>query len=225
MNFIRYMNCPLDLSERQTLIYKKLNERCNDYNNMTVFYTSDQLCADIKCINLTPRIINSELKKMIEKGFISVIKKGTKGNPTKYKITKISNLNVTNKNVNSNLNDNKFNEKNNKTVNIEKRNSSLNVKPYNNIEKEKYIKEINTIWSIYLKNDGRMYAEAQIPNLLKEYDFKELYRCVERYAKECEGKDSRFIQGAKRFFTEGYIDYLDANYKIATNFLENINII
>ena len=225
MTFIRYMNCPLDLNERQTLIYKKLNERCNDYNDMTVLYTSDQLYEDIKCINLTSRIVNSELKKMIAKGFISVIKKGTKGNPTKYKITKISNLNVTNKNVNSNSNVNNFNEQKNKPVNIEKRNSDLNVRPYNNIEKEKYIKEINYIWNIYPKNDGRMFAEEQIPKLLKKYDFKELYRCVERYAKECEGKDPKFIQGAKRFFTEGYIDYLDDNYKIVTSFLENINII
>ena len=225
MNFIRYMNCPLDLSERQTLIYKKLNERCTDYNNMTVLYTTDQLCADINCINLTPRIVNNELKKMIDKGFISVIKKGTKGNPTKYKITKISNLNVTNKNVNSNLNITHFNEENNKNVTFEKVNSELDVKPYNNIEKEKYINQINSIWSIYPKKNGRMFAEEQIPKLLQKYSFNELYRCVDRYTKECEGIEIRFIQGAKRFFTEGYIDYLDVNYKAKPSFLEDMNII
>lgn len=225
MTFKRYMNCPLDLSERQTLIYKKLAERCNDYNNMTVYYTSEQLCADIKCIKLTPRIANSELKKMIQKGFIVVIKKGTKGNPTKYKIIKISNLNVINKNINGKLNDSNFNGNNAEHVNNEKENSHLSVNPYNNIKKEKYIEEINSIWSIYPKNDGRTFIESQIPILLKQYDFKELYKCVERYAKECEGKDPRFIQGGKRFFTEGYKDYLDTNYKIATSFVDNLNII
>lgn len=225
MTFKRYMNCPLDLNERQTLIYKKLNERCDDYNNMTVSYTSEQLCSDIKCIDLTIRIINSELKKMIDKGVISVIKKGTKGNPTKYKIIKISSLNATNKYHNGKLNVRDFNEQNNKIVNFENTNSNLNANPYNNIEKEKHIKEINSILSIYPKKDGRVSAEVQIIELLKKYDFKELYRCVERYAKECEDRDPKYIQGARRFFKEGYIDYLDVNYKVRPSFLDNLNII
>lgn len=225
MTFQRYMNCPLSLNERQTLIYKKLNERCSDYNNMTVSYTSKQLCTDIECIDLTVRIVNSELKKMIEKGVITIVKKGRKGNPTKYKIIKISSLNATNKYSRSNLNVSNFNEHNNKLVTFENVNGDSNVTPYNNIEKEKYTNEINYILSIYPKNDGRIEAAGQIIQLLEKYDYKELYRCVERYTIECKGKELKYIQGAKRFFKDGYINYLDENYKEISTYIDNLNII
>ena len=57
-----YMNAPLKLTERQMLIYFYLYKKC-DFDNMEVKVTTSQIKAGIKIIDLTDRIINTELKK------------------------------------------------------------------------------------------------------------------------------------------------------------------
>ena len=63
---MNYINAPLDLTERQLLIYFFMYRNC-DFKSMEVKITTSQIKTGIKLIDLTDRVINSELKKMIEK--------------------------------------------------------------------------------------------------------------------------------------------------------------
>ena len=103
-----YMNAPLKLTERQLLIYFYLYKKC-DFDNMEVKITTSQIKTGVKIIDLTDRIVNTELKKMIEAGFLKLVKKGSKGNFSIYQIIKTSELSVTNAYVIGNLKDSNSN--------------------------------------------------------------------------------------------------------------------
>ena len=105
---MNYINAPLDLTERQLLIYFFMYRNC-DFKNMEVKITTSQIKTGIKIIDLTDRVINSELKKMNEKGYLKIIKKGSKGNFSIYKIIKTNELLVTNAYVIGNLKDSNSN--------------------------------------------------------------------------------------------------------------------
>ena len=103
-----YMNAPLKLTERQLLIYFYLYKKC-DFDNMEVKVTTSQIVTGVKIIDLTDRIVNAELKKMIEAGFLKLVKKGSKGNFSIYKIIKTNEMMVTNAYVIGNLKDSNSN--------------------------------------------------------------------------------------------------------------------
>ena len=90
-----YMNAPLKLTERQLLIYFYLYKKC-DFDSMEVKVTTSQIVTGVKIIDLTDRIVNAELKKMIEAGFLKSVKKGSKGNFSIYQIIKTNEIMVTN---------------------------------------------------------------------------------------------------------------------------------
>ena len=116
------MNAPLKLTERQLLIYFYLYKKC-DFDNMEVKVTTSQIVTGVKIIDLTDRIVNAELKKMIEAGFLKLVKKGSKGNFSIYKIIKTNEMMVTNAYVigNSNTkNKEKDNNKKEKESNLDK---------------------------------------------------------------------------------------------------------
>ena len=89
------MNAPLKLTERQLLIYFYLYKKC-DFDSMEVKVTTSQIVTGVKIIDLTDRIVNAELKKMIEAGFLKLVKKGSKGNFSIYQIIKTNEMMVTN---------------------------------------------------------------------------------------------------------------------------------
>ncbi len=88
---IGYMVSPLGLTERQILIYQKLYSKCN-FADMTVKYTVEQLRLDIKIVDLSMKVIYSDMQKMINLKYLEVIKQGRKGNPSVYKMVKIEEL-------------------------------------------------------------------------------------------------------------------------------------
>ena len=106
-----YMNAPLKLTERQMLIYFYLYKKC-DFDSMEVKVTTSQIVTGVKIIDLTDRVVNAELKKMIEAGFLKLVKKGSKGNFSIYQIIKTNEIMVTNAYVIGNSNT-KNKEKNN----------------------------------------------------------------------------------------------------------------
>ena len=83
------MHCmiiPMWLTTDQQHILIKLYEKCN-FRDMTVKYTVEQLVADSdKRLNLTTKKIRTILKYLSDNGHIEVIKRGTKGNATIYRI-------------------------------------------------------------------------------------------------------------------------------------------
>lgn len=150
---MNYINAPLDLTERQLLIYFFMYRNC-DFKNMEVKITTSQIKTGIKIIDLTDRVINSELKKMIEKGYLKIIKKGSKGNFSIYKIIKTNELLVTNAYVMGNLKDSNSNALEGEQVT----NAYLIGNPYSkNKEKDNNKKEketnFNKIISAYTDNN------------------------------------------------------------------------
>ena len=88
---MQYMILPMDLTERQLLIYKVLYRRCN-FNTMEVCITIDNIITSIKILNLTYKTVYSDIKAMEKKGYIKTIKKAAKGTAPIYKIVKIEEL-------------------------------------------------------------------------------------------------------------------------------------
>jgi hypothetical protein len=132
------MNASLKLTERQLLIYFYLYKKC-DFDNMEVKITTSQIVTGVKIIDLTDRIVNTELKKMIEAGFLKLIKKGSKGNFSIYKIIKTNEMMVTNAYVIGNSKDSNSNGLDSKEVTNAYviGNSNTKNKEKNNNKKEK----------------------------------------------------------------------------------------
>ena len=155
---MNYMNAPLDLTERQLLIYFFMYRNC-DFKNMEVKITTSQIKTGIKIIDLTDRVINSELKKMTEKKYLKLVKKGSKGNFSIYKIIKTNELLVTNAYLIGNSKDSNSNALEGEQVT----NAYLIGNPYSkNKEKDNNKKEketnFNKIISAY--TDNNELAEA-----------------------------------------------------------------
>ena len=153
-----YMNAPLKLTERQLLIYFYLYKKC-DFDSMEVKVTTSQIVTGVKIIDLTDRIVNTELKKMIEVGFLKLVKKGSKGNFSIYKIIKTSELSVINAYVKGNSKDSNSNALGDKEVTNRYLIGNSNTK---NKEKENNKKEkesnLDKIISSYTNNND--LAEA-----------------------------------------------------------------
>lgn len=221
------MICPLDLTERQTIIYKKLCEKCN-FQDMTVKYTTMQLSADIKSIDIDRYIINREIKTMVKKGYLEVIYQGKKGKPSIYKIVKINEINYTLSSPYVHIN---CTLKPSDSKGLEDMSSpnvhtkyTLSAHPINETEKEKDINnniyrsinsDIEEIWSKYPEKKGKEKAAKEIKKILKTISKEELIRAVNRYTegvkKERSNGFNKCYQYGSTFFKSGYIDYLDSN--------------
>lgn len=82
----------------------------------------------------------------------------------------------------------------------------------------KYIADFDELWTLYPRKKGK----GSIINSNSKLEFisknkAELKRCIARYSKEVEGKEQKYIMYGSTFFTTGYIDYLDNNYKEPVN--------
>lgn len=210
-----YMNAPLKLTERQLLIYFYLYKKC-DFDNMEVKVTTSQIKTGIKIIDLTDRIINTELKKMIEAGFIKLIKKGSKGNFSVYKIIKTSELSVTNAYVISNSKDSNSNALEDKEVTnryLISNSNTKNKEKENNIYSEiiKYLNEkANTNYRSSTKNT-QSFISARLKEGFAVEDFKKV---IDVKAENWIGTDfEKYLRPATLFGTkfENYLN--EANKK------------
>ncbi|WP_195973070.1 hypothetical protein [Clostridium thermobutyricum] len=101
-------------------------------------------------------------------------------------------------------------------------NSSLELKnnsnKQNKTNKKVSEEEINKIWNMYPKKQGKGYAIKKIPNLIKKYGIEQMERCIKRYIEYVENerktgfKDLQYKNG-QTFFNSGYMDYLDENFE------------
>lgn len=81
------------------------------------------------------------------------------------------------------------------------------------IKKEESNKDIEEIWRLYPRKEGKQKSIKNIPKILNKYSKEELIRCIERYKRETEGKDKQYILMGSTFFNGRYEDYLDSNYE------------
>ena len=175
---MNYINAPLDLTERQLLIYFYIYKNC-DFKSMEVKITTSQIKTGVKIIDLTDRVINSELKKMIEKGYLKTIKKGSKGNFSIYKIIKTSELLVTNAYLISNLKDSNSNALEDKGVTnayVIGNSNTKNKEKENNIYSEviKHLNEkANTNYRYSTKNT-QSFISARLKEGFTVEDFKKV---------------------------------------------------
>ena len=65
----------------------------------------------------------------------------------------------------------------------------------------------------YLGKKTKAVRDKVVPKLLKKYSVEELTRCLDRYAKDCKGKDKKYILNESTFWNGRYLDYLDCNYE------------
>lgn len=65
----------------------------------------------------------------------------------------------------------------------------------------------------YLGKKTKATRDRVVPKLLKKYSVEELTRCLDRYAKECRGREKQYIMNESTFWNGRYIDYLDCNYE------------
>ena len=175
---MNYINAPMQLTERQLLIYFYMYKKC-DFKTMKVEITTSQIAAGIKIIDLTERIINTELKKMIEAGFIKLIKKGSKGNFSIYQIIKTNEIMVTNAYVIGNLKDSDSNALEGKEVTnayLIGNSNTKNKEENNNIYSEviKYLNEkANTNYRPSTKNT-QSFINARLKEGFIVEDFKKV---------------------------------------------------
>ena len=209
------MNAPLKLTERQLLIYFYLYKKC-DFDSMEVKITTSQIVTGVKIIDLTDRVINSELKKMIEKRYLKIIKKGSKGNFSIYKIIKTNEMMVTNAYVIGNSKDSNSNALEGKEVTnryLIGNSNTKNKEKNNNIYSEviKYLNEkANTNYRPSTKNT-QSFISARLKEGFTVEDFKKV---IDVKAKSWIGTDfEKYLRPATLFGTkfENYLN--EANKK------------
>ena len=212
---MNYINAPMQLTERQLLIYFYMYKKC-DFKTMKVEITTSQIATGIKIIDLTERIINTELKKMIEAGFIKLIKKGSKGNFSIYKIIKTNEMMVTNAYVIGSSKDSNSNALEGKEVTnayVIGNSNTKNKEKENNIYSEviKYLNEkANTNYRPSTKNT-QSFISARLKEGFTVEDFKKV---IDVKAKSWVGTDfEKYLRPATLFGTkfENYLN--EANKK------------
>jgi len=229
------MIAPLDLSTEEREIYWLLYRRM-DFDTFKVKYTLEQLAYDSsQKLELTKKKVSTIIKKFIAEDFLTVISKGTKGNPTIYLITKMAdikehkgNLTDTQKKLKGNLKGTNEVSDTNTLDDVKELKGNLKetqrelkgntkVTPTNDIDKENDIySTIAEIRSLYLGTKKKANADLKIPPLLKKYSKAELIRGIERYNKYVKaerktGFNLRY-QMESTYWNGGYMDYLDKNF-------------
>lgn len=148
------MIIPLGLTDEQEHIYTRMYKRCN-FDSMEVRYTVKQLVDDSnKCFNLTTQKVRTILKFLIKNNYILEISKGSKGNPTTYKIAKIQQLN-----------------NNNLTINQQQSNNqNIVTKPFTDVEQQQSNNNLTTNQQLINNpiNEKEKEKEKDILSLKKE---------------------------------------------------------
>ena len=223
---MNYINAPMQLTERQLLIYFYMYKKC-DFKTMKVEITTSQIATGIKIIDLTERIINTELKKMIEAGFIKLIKKGSKGNFSIYQIIKTNEMMVTNAYVIGNSKDSSSNALDSKEVTnryLIGNPNTKNKEKNNNIYSEviKYLNEkANTNYRPSTKNT-QSFISARLKEGFTIEDFKKV---IDVKAENWMGTDfGKYLRPATLFGTkfENYLNEANKNGPISKGPKENI---
>ena len=215
---MRYIIAPLDLTTEQREVYFLLYSKM-DFNTNLVKYTLNQLANDSNAkLELTKKKVGLIIKNFISNELLSITKKGSKGNPTIYKISNIKELNLgTQRELKGNLKGTQRELKRNlkpsnnnglNTIEEHKRNlketqkyfkGNLNVTPIIDIDKDKENKyadtqEIFNCWNE--SNAGIKHGEVfynnnknKIKTYIKKYGKEEIIKCIERLSLAVNKKD------------------------------------
>lgn len=73
----------------------------------------------------------------------------------------------------------------------------------------KYAHEIDILWNLYPRKEGKAKAIAKLPKLIEKYGFEKVREAVEAYAEEVQDREKQFIKHGSTFFNGGILDYID----------------
>lgn len=209
---MRYYIAPLDLTERQEMIYRAIYKKA-DFTTMESTYTYSLIIQDIKSITLTEKQVRNDIKKLIEMEVLTVVKRGSKGNPTVYRITILDKIRANNSQL-KDSNRSEISEYFETTQEVEGAQTSIKRNLKVNSIKEKENNDLfKELWKIYPRKIGKARAEILVKKLLKKYTIDELTRAVQRYSKSVENIEKQFILQGDTFFYSRVEDYLDENYE------------
>lgn len=158
--------------------------------NFEILFTYSKALRDLSSCGITLQNLKTIMKQLEEEGHIEWIYKSN----SKYKLSVIKNL--MNKKIETNQEQT--------TTKSEKFKKMKATRKANS--------DIEEIWSLYPNKRGKAYAVKKIEKLLQIYSKEELIRAVERYKKEKEDTEMKYIKYGSTFFDDGYLDYIDENY-------------
>jgi hypothetical protein len=76
-----------------------------------------------------------------------------------------------------------------------------------------YVDFFEQIWQLYPKKEGKGQVSLAQKKKLYSIGLEEMTRAIDRYKKDKQGTDRKYLKNGSTFFNSGYIDYLDANYQ------------
>lgn len=224
---MQYMISPMDLTQRQLLIYKVLYDRC-DFNTMEVSITIENIVNTIKVADLTYSMVYKDINKMLKKGYIKTVRKAAKGIAPKYKLVKVSEFYLEKSGIPKNTKEYQKKTKTEQFQGVEgceeyQKKTKEYQKLTNSKDKDKdnniYSSKFELLWSLYPSKTGKKTSKDKVIKLLKseKVSFEEFKRCIERYKdyvkKQRETGFNLSYMNGSTFFNGRYEDYLDANYQ------------
>lgn len=222
---------------------RRVNSNENEYDGLKKGECRFDYSSWEKRLNLTHKVMINSIKMLVKEEYIEQRVRGKKGTQSTYFLTRFLEQNweqnwEQKKDSNINTLDNIKEQKEERNSEQKKVQSSiynnLDIISNNNINSSLELKnnsnkqnktnkkvseeEINKIWNMYPKKQGKGYAIKKIPNLIKKYGIEQMERCVKRYIDYVENerktgfKDLQYKNG-QTFFNSGYMDYLDENFE------------
>ena len=223
-----YFNIPSSLNNDEVLVYFHL---CRSTNFTKDVYEGREkfecFCSKRTLSNDTgmgDKKVLATLKLLEEKGYIKLISKGKPPKtPSKYKMIyaeSIKKMEPLEEPLKEPLKEpfksiEKSSFTSNKEPLEEPLKEPLKEPPSKDISKDKSkysVNDIEELWKLYPRKTDKKKAFEKIKKLLSEYSKEELVRCIQRYSKEVQGTDKKFILMGSTFFNGRYADYLDSNY-------------
>ncbi len=218
-----YMISPLELSERQLLIYRVLYSKCN-FDNMIIDITVEQIISNIKIVDLSYKVVYSDMQKLLKMGFLELVKKASKGNPPIYKIVNYSEI-IGKPKENQRETKRKLKYSNCNGLNNEQENQKeINGKPkgYTIKEKEKEINIYSRVITRLNELTGKNYKPttkktiACIDARLREGFIEDnFYKVIEIKTKEWLGNDMEMYLRPETLFGNKFEGYLNQKPKEA----------
>lgn len=235
---MRYIIAPLDLTTEEMEIYRLLYNKVN-FDTYEVKYTTDQLVADSnKKLELTFKKVYKILKDFEENDFICKVKRGSKGNPTVYKINQIREIKSKTKEnckgIESKLKESNKEIKNeqfqqfsdfkesNKEIKRESKESCKEIKgkikgnPINDKDKDKeiyrlVIEKLNELAGTNFRINTKKTIDLIKARLNDKFELEDFYKVIEIKVKNWKGTQFEKFLRPETLFGNKFEGYLNEN--------------
>lgn len=179
---------------------KEFGQRLNDINALPKgqFYMSIRIVAND--INVTEKIARRLIKEYTELGIIRAIelsRSPKKGSIYEYLVQ---------------IQEGTYEDT------VEGASKKKNKRKIKENEKDIYSSnDFEELWKLYPLKRGKQKAMESLKKILNTYSKEQIERCINRYIKDVEDQRVKFkdlqYKNGSTFFNNGYIDYLDSEYK------------